>query len=61
MICLRKLFYFSNGLCHPYWLPMWPFLLMFGEFRVLCYLLGGIALLLLYEENVRYLLSQDAV
>lgn len=34
---------------------------MFGEFPVLSDLLGGIAHLLLPEENARYLLSQDSL
>lgn len=47
--------------CGLYWLPSTLPLLKFEEFPVLCDLLGGIAHLLLYEENARYLLSQDSL
>lgn len=48
--------------CGLYWLPITlPLLLKFEEFPVLCDLLGGIAHLLLYEENAGYSLSQDSL
>ena len=42
--------------CHLYWLPStYPLCLMFGEFPTLCGLQGGIAHLLLSEENASYM------
>lgn len=48
--------------CCLFWLPgTWPLLIMFEEFPVLSDLRGGIAHLLLHEENARYLPSQDSL